>query len=146
MSGTDKIGVDESVPGENPRNTMLYPPSILDAFQSGAMMDLRVRFAMQLLTSSPLYQAPHGEAFKHVAEVADSALSLAEEFFIEAERRGWLKQTPTDPNDPAMAALIEQAKRQGIAGAHQQMSGQKAMREGVGAVQPAVPMLHPRGH
>lgn len=122
---------EATLPPKNPRDAMLYPPNILEAFGSGAMLDLRARFAMQLLYSSPYFH----ECPLTPVQCADEALDIAEQLFSEATRRGWVQ--PIDSTDEAMAALIAHAKRQGESGAAQQLHGAKTMQEAQSSVTPA---------
>jgi len=78
----------------------LYHQDALSSFQQGARLDLRVRVAIQLLTS------PIGaEIFKRYYEVLDSgvkvegglpavALDIAEHLFDVGAKRGWVTPMP----------------------------------------------------
>jgi hypothetical protein len=112
----------------------LYPPNILEAFSAGAMMDLRVRLAVQILAGGSI------DGAESAARNAVFALNIACSLIEEGERRGFVK--PLDQHTTGMADLIDHAKRQGEAGAHQQLHGGKVLRD----AQPTVGTVAPRGN
>ena len=66
--------------------TLKYPHNVLEGFGNGALLDLRVRMAMQLLTHSPMYA---GSAATNPDDVAAHALEVARCTLERAEGFGW---------------------------------------------------------
>lgn len=129
--------------GDPPRNTMLYPPNVLDAFQSGAMLDLRVRFAMQMLATSPMFADCMREVVSEKT-IALTALAIAETLFAQAYERGWCLPIPDGTDGPAMDALRAHTRRQADAGATGQLHGQKVAQDiQSGAIRTVSPIFPP---
>lgn len=128
-----------------------YPSNELDGFASGAMLDLRVRFAMNLLQHSPMFQGAFAEYGSAGAtdeqdaalpkEVATIALDTATELLDLAEKRGLVEQFndyDTEPTDRMRA----QAKRVAAWQVLQQLEAQRfAQNEqtGISRVMPMAP-------
>lgn len=78
---------------------MPLPHNDLDAFQFGANLDLRVRFAMELL-KSPMFQDYHvSTRMGGVDGAAIKALNVASDLFAEAEERGLIKPLDKELNE-----------------------------------------------
>lgn len=103
--------------------TMEYPTPLLNALADGAVIDVRLRFAMRLLEAPGFMR--HFETWdtEQRAAAAGAALDIAEALYAQAHTRGWIKPLPTDNNLPnAERAAVE---RSGIAQAAAQISGQR---------------------
>lgn len=111
---------------------MSYPQHILDGYSQGALLDFRMRFAMQLLSRTPMMgdELREGETPAHMS--ARFALDVAEALFAQAEARGMV--TPIDHAAGLPEELVQQAARLGAFQVFQQMGAQAAQR----AAQPAV--------
>ena len=130
--GGAKIGVADKPVGEQlaeamdekPRKPVTLPHNSLDGFQNGACLDLRVRFAMELL-KSPMF----GDMFNNVRPAITShlpsvsqppmishwALDIADELFAEADRRGLITPLLDFSDDAFLQAHVErQAKFQAL--------------------------------
>lgn len=129
-----------------------FPQNVLDAQQNGgAGFDVRLRFAMNLLTSSGIFnnlglqiETPmdgltavsgvgSGDIVKRAIEVSDA-------LFNQARDRGWIQ--PFDPNEPLSPALIEHAKRMGAFQYWQQMGANEQAQKNQPRVAPARPGLN----
>lgn len=117
-----------------------YPQQILDAFSQGALLDLRVRLAMQLLTNSPMFSLP--VPGKDNAETtAGMALDVSCALFDAAEKRGMV--APLDYDGKLPGNLISQAKRLGAFQFYQQMGANEAAKETAPTVVPVAPGRRP---
>ena len=124
--------------------TTKYPHNVLEGFGNGALLDLRVRFAMQLLTHSPMYantQVPPDDMACHALEVSRC-------LFERAETLGWIEPIPDLPE--ISPELADQARRTAEFQARQQVHGnavaQKMMEEAAPKVQPAGGRIFGNGH
>lgn len=113
-----------------------YPQHILDGFSNGTLLDLRARFAMNLLLQSSIFNEP-GEGRIDAEFVAKTALDVSDAFFKEATARGYVSSLPLDK--PLSAELCEQAKRIGAFEAFKQIGAQAT----IASLQPAVRPAHP---
>ena len=116
-----------------------YPHNVLEGFGNGALLDLRVRFAMQMCTHSPMIAvngAPPQELARAILDFADALMN-------EADARGWIDPIPADAEIDA--DLRDQAKRTAEYQASQQVHGNavatKMMQVGQPTVIPAWPRL-----
>lgn len=132
-----------------------YPQHILDGFSNGVLLDLRARFAMQLLTSSPIFAGiardneSHGGLeglARHVSfppGVAKAALDISEALFKEAEARGWV--TPIDHTQGLPEEVVNQAGRIGAFEVFKQIGAQAAAKAAQPMVAPVgVPGFRPK--
>lgn len=123
--------------------TTKYPHNVLEGFGNGALLDCRLRLAMNLLTYSPMFASP--EAGTEPRRIAELALEVVEELFSQADARGWIDPLP----DLAEIGpeLRDQAKRtaefQATQQVHGNMIGQSLMEAGQPKVIPVNPT--PRG-
>lgn len=127
-----------------------YPHNVLEGFGNGALLDLRVRLAMQILTHSPTLNIVHpdrlrdDESLLHAREVANMVLNLANELLSQAEARGWIEPLPDLPEIDG--PLKDQAMRTAEYQARQQVHGngvaQKIMQEDAPKVIPMVGGRH----
>lgn len=109
---------------------MKYPHNVLEGFSNGCILDLRMRFAMELLKGWDLYSS--APAFS-CDSISEEALSISESLFKKAEARGWVAPIPDDGELNRFVRM--QAKRTAKFQALQQVEGQKAMqRENNGAI------------
>lgn len=75
-----------TAPAPSPRDQMLYPTSLLVAVQDGAVLDQRMKFAMNLMIASTQ---------SGVAPIdAESAVAMADSLYEQAEERGWIQPLP----------------------------------------------------
>lgn len=116
-----------------------YPQNIIDATQNGGVgLDMRLRFAMQLLTSSPVFSGiatlggSQVDMDERSGNVAKRALEIADALFNQAQDRGWVQ--PFDQNEPLSPAIIEHARRVGAFEFHKQAGFQKEQQANVGKV------------
>jgi hypothetical protein len=114
---------EKSLPGGDetpPKAPIAMPHNILDGFNLGADLDLRVRFAMELL-KSPIFQ---GRALVSKGDQANSdtihvvtndpqyvgsatlALDIADELFAVAQERGLIKEIAGDSIDEHLKAHV----------------------------------------
>lgn len=152
--------MDNNIPAADAELAALgYPQHILDAFSQGALLDLRVRFAMQLLTNAPIFSgmaadvrdAATADARSRLDQVeramflprgiAKAALDIAQGLFDEAEARGMVK--PLDYDGKLPGNLISQAKRLGAFQFYQQMGANEAAKETAPTVVPVAPGRRP---
>lgn len=113
-----------------------YPQHILDGFSQGALLDLRVRFAMQLLTHSPMFASNDLVAFS-AEGAAQKALQVADAVLRLADEQGWIKDF--DNESPLPESLGLQAARMGAFEAFKQIGAQSALASARGVVAPAGP-------
>ena len=108
---------------------MEYPDNSLEGFRNGALLDLRVRYAMDLLKSEAVGLIgqiafdvdEEGDSGSSTRMVAEIALDLADAVLGCAEVRGWVK-----PLESGLSEAVErQAALTGAFGALQQVEGQK---------------------
>lgn len=113
---------------------MLYPHNVLEGFGNGCLMDYRVRVALNLLATSPIF---HGAAVacstpdawgKLPHDLTACALEMADELMRQGEAYGMVEPLPTD--DELASPLKKQAKRTGSYSAHQQIKGQEYAQRG----------------
>lgn len=109
--------------------TVKYPHNELEAFGTGAMLDLRVRFAFELLKHSYMYSRIEPiepkDAAVHALDTATALLELA-------EQRG-LVTAYDDENTEPSDRIRAQAKRTSAFQVLQQLEGQKfAQNEATG--------------
>lgn len=114
------------------REGVLYPHNVLEGFQNGCLLDLRVRLAVEI-AKSPVCQGMASMwnspilAADIPPQIAIFALNLAEAITAEAESRGWIQPLPTDTQ---LDDVVEsQAKRTGQFQAAQQHYAQKHMAD-----------------
>lgn len=104
-----------------------YPGDPVASFQTGAMIDLRARIALDLL-KTPLYAdlvklaATNEELQRQPGVIVGHVLELSGVFVAECERRGWVEPLPMD--------VADQEQRIGATGAiearlraHAELSG-----------------------
>jgi hypothetical protein len=126
---------------EGKARARVYPHNILEAFGNGCVLDLRVRFAMQLLTG-PMYANVVAEAAKvgpgvPPLDIAVHALDVSTALFEVSEARGLVEPLPDD--DGLNRQLMLQAARTARYSVWQQMAGgwvAAVVLPGVGAVGP----------
>ena len=111
-----------------------YPHNVLQGFDNGCLLDLRVRFAMSMLTHSPLFTG--GEGVPKVELIAKVALDVAQELFSQAEARGWIDPIPESAE--LDADLRDQAKRTAEFQARQQVHGNGVATKLMNDAAPAV--------
>src|SRR5580704_14231122 len=136
-------GPRAAVGADKPKAPLSYPQDIISGFAQGARLDLRVRFAMQLL-GSPLFEGLGLKADElalvkldpmvvSAAEMlAHRALDIATALLDEAEARGLV--TPIVPGEELDERTIEHLKRNGAAQVHQQAGANKAAQEAQGRI------------
>lgn len=113
---------------DKPSEPLRMPDNPLDGFRNGVCLDLRVRFAMELLAHSPMFQGMEGTA--KPKQVAEFALDLSTELFALADARGLIEPLDSPEGTQRMGDHIErqipyQAKLQvGI-----QQEGQRLQQE-----------------
>ena len=123
---------------------MDYPSNELEAFGTGAMLDLRVRMAIKFIETSPMF---HNALDLKVAEkdIAIIALNVATELMALAEAHGLV--TPYDDSDTEVSdRLRAQAQRTAKYQVVQQSEGQRAMQNeqsGISRVMPMAPGFKP---
>lgn len=135
MSLTE-IANDQAAGEESPKSPMKLQHNDLDGFQFGGNFDMRVRFAMQLLTS-PMFQGrtlvSSGKTpSKGVVQVvtadpqyegsATLALDIASELFDVAEQRGLITEITGDELDERIKSHF---RRVVAAQLYQQHEGQR---------------------
>lgn len=120
-------------------NGMAYPSNVLEGFGTGALLDLRVRFAMQLLTG-PLYANVVAEGVElgtgdNARAIAVHALDVSAAFFEVSEERGLVEPLPDD--DGLNRQLRLQAARTARYSVWQQLAGARVAAEEQPRVGPA---------
>lgn len=98
---------------------MKYPHNALEGFSNGCLMDLRMRFAMEVLKGGII-------ASGEPTTDARYAIALAGATFDCAEELGWV--SPLPDNGELNRALRMQARRSAKFQAAQQREGQVAMQ------------------
>lgn len=100
------------------------PQHVLDGHSQGALFDMRLRFAMTLLTTSPMY----AEASQPSPEkLVEHALQVSGELFKQAGDLGYI--TKINHNATLSDELINQAKRMGAFQLWQQVGANEAQKE-----------------
>lgn len=128
-----------------------YPHNILEGYGTGALLDLRVRLAINFLQHSPMVQEvtratlanlPAGKVGEAPMWVAKFALEVADELLKEGAARGYVSPLP-DPEDTTITAQDRaQAVRTARYSVLQQMAGAKvAQEEGAGQIIPVAPIV-----
>lgn len=119
--------------GDNlrPRSFIRFPSSSLTAINDGCVMDMRVKFAQQLLTT-PYFVEQHTK-FGEPRSAVCAALDIADELYKQAEGRALIK--PMDQSDLMSAAEIAHIRRSGIAQVIAQMAAQEYAQDTAGRVQ-----------
>lgn len=127
---------------------IMYPHNCLEAFGNGCLMDLRVRFAFELLKSPMFVGAGVPVADGLPAHTPNTcavfALELACELMAEASKRGLVQPLPEDGGE-LTPALRDQARRTASFQALQQIEGAKFVQDEQARVVPVAPGLHTRG-
>lgn len=110
----------------------LYRQNVLDGFPNGCLLDLRVRFALEILRGPLLQGIAGADGTFDPKVVAGIALDLTTELLALAESRGLVEPLPTDTNLPE--DVRQQAER--VAGFQvlQQLAGQRIAQREQGAV------------
>jgi hypothetical protein len=122
---------------------MAYPSNVLEGFGTGALLDLRVRFAMDLL-KSPLFSnvVAEGVEFRDdittAGGIAEHALDIAVALLAQAENRGLVESLPDD--DGLNRQLRLQAARTARYSVWQQLAGARVAAEEQPRVGPVGPL------
>jgi hypothetical protein len=117
---------------------MKYPSNVLEGFGTGALLDLRVRLAVDFL-KSPMFTHTdriHGPDAAHVLAVF--ALDVAAELLAVSESRGLVEPLPDD--DGLNRQLRLQAARTARYSVWQQLAGARVAAEEQPRVGPAGPL------
>lgn len=131
------------------KDEVKYPHNVLEGFANGCLLDFRARVALQLLTSSPVFQGVAlGTQIDRAPQLpkylAGMALELADELLKQAAEKGWVDPIPN--NDEISASLRKQARRTAEYQVQQQLHGNRiAQEEQSGRVVPVAPQIQ-RGH
>jgi len=118
-----------------------YPSNELDGFASGAITDLRLRIAIDLLKAPGIFPVAEATEGAAAISVVGFVLDVAGLLIHEAEQRGWIQQF-SDEGDLSRHLRL-QAKRTARFQVAQQMEAQRAAREQASNL--AVPMATPMG-
>jgi hypothetical protein len=113
----------------------LYPHNVLEGFGMGALLDFRVRLAIDFLKAPVLTYL--GTDCLSAVDLARGALDLADEVLKQGRARGWVTDLPRGKDIDE--ALREQAARTARYQVVQQTEGQKAASEEQGQVVPVRP-------
>lgn len=136
-------------------NEVKYPHNALEGFANGCLLDMRVRIAIELLKSSPIFSGGVGviamsEDPAHAAErapkdFASMALDVATELLRLGAERGLVDPLPADDGELS-PSLRSQAKRTASFQVLQQMEGQKFGQREQDQVIPQAPgrLVNPR--
>jgi hypothetical protein len=103
-----------------PTKPIAMPHNCLDGFNLGADLDLRVRFAMELL-KSPIFGGAISDGSNEKG-VAISALDIADHLFAVAQMRGLIKEISGDHVDEHIKAHV---RRQVDFDLYRQSEGQR---------------------
>lgn len=117
---------------------MKYPGNLLNEFENGCSMDLRLKLAIEFLKAgiAPNY-LPDGT---HSTELqARAALDLSEALLAEAEKRGLVAPLPDHSDLPPN--LLRQIERNIAAQVYQQMEGQRAAQNAASGIVVARPVM-----
>lgn len=128
-----------------------YPHNILEGYGTGALLDLRVRLAINFLQNSPMVQEvtratlsnlPKDKVGEAPMWIAKFALEVADELLKEGAARGYVDPLP-DPEDTGITAQDRaQAVRTARYSILQQIAGPKiAQEEGAGQIIPVAPIV-----
>ena len=123
-----------------------YPHNILEGFGIGALLDLRVRLAIDFIKTSPLVGAlvnPDGSGVT-AAAVATFSLELCDELLKQGASRGWVEPLPTDSDLDDQVRL--QARRTARFNVLQQAAMQEIGRDEAARVVPLAPAFPPGRH
>ena len=129
-------GTVETGPGTPNKEMRKLRDNPLDGFRNGACLDLRVRFAMELLKSQMASNSVLGDE----ANAAGTVLRLADELFAQAEEHGWIAPLPDATDTEISDDLRAQAKRTADYQVIQQIEGGKTQQR------EASRQLTPAGH
>jgi hypothetical protein len=117
-----------------------YPDNVLEGYRNGCLLDLRVRFAMQLM-QGPMFancvtdavgQMTPDEIDALPGMMSGLALDTAVALLADAEARGLVEALPTGAE--IGGELLDQAKRTALFQVVQQLSGQAAAADEQGKV------------
>ncbi len=108
-----------------------YQDNALEGFRNGCLLDLRVRWAFELLRGGAL-----SDVDDTPAGVASYALDVATELLALAESRGLVEALPADGGE-LTPALMDQARRTASFQALQQIEGQRFGQDYQNRVMPA---------
>lgn len=114
LNRDDPAGVVERLVGANqqkveaPPAQKLYPQNVIEGIGNGCLLDLRVRMAINMLTSSPMFAGGVSDVIGGTM-AARIALDCATELLRLAEERGLVQPLPDDDNLNRQARL--QARR-----------------------------------
>ena len=114
------------------KDGMKYSHNVLEGFGNGCLTDYRVRIALNLLATSPMFG---GDWVGTPAQAATQALDVAAEVMAQAEVRGWVAPIPDDAE--LNAPLRKQARRTAQYQVLQQIEGQKVAKEEADRVVPS---------
>lgn len=127
-----------------------YPHNVLEAFGTGAILDLRVRLAVNWIQHSPavaevakavVLGTPAHQSNDIPAWIAHFALELADQLLEQGAERGWVEGLP-DPKDTKLDdQLRAQAMRTARYNVLQQILGNKAAQEEQGGIIPVAPVI-----
>jgi|SRR5580692_1475326 hypothetical protein len=108
VGGTD--GTTDAGPARG--SNVKYPHNVLEGFAMGALLDLRVRVAVDLV-KSPMFEGAYArDSHPHAIDaVAEFALSVAGALFDQAEARGWIEPIPGNEDVDLPDSLRAQALR-----------------------------------
>jgi hypothetical protein len=111
---------------------MAYPSNVLEGFGTGALLDLRVRLAMDLLRTSPMFTnflpLSSGESLEQApGMLAVLALDVATALLAVSEARGLVEPLPDD--DGLNRQLRLQAARTARYSVWQQLAGARVASE-----------------
>jgi hypothetical protein len=111
---------------------MAYPSNVLEGFGTGALLDLRVRLAMDLLRTSPMFTnflpLSSGESLEQApGMLAVLALDVATALLAVSEARGLVEPLPDD--DGLNRQLRLQAARTARYSVWQQLAGARVAAE-----------------
>lgn len=128
----------ETGPGTPNKEMRRLRDNALDGFRNGACLDLRVRFAMELLTHSPIFvnflsENPQRVESKLASEIA---LDIASDLFRLAEDRGLIE--PFAPMDDFLRGHIERQVAYQLAITKEQAKQQDQSIRVAGAVHSAI--------
>ncbi len=133
---------------DEPVGQKLYRHNVLEGFGNGCLLDLRVRLAIELLKSSPMFSCvvpalwpedvPRGATPE---QLAGYALDVAVELMRDAEKRGFVEDLPKDEGLNRQLRL--QSARTARYQVWQQMAGQRVAAEDAARVSPVSPGFDP---
>jgi hypothetical protein len=100
-----------------------YFGDVLQQFQNGVQMDLRVRLAIEFVKAAPAVFYPNSDGCENVSK----ALDMADELLSQGEARGWIKPLPED--NELNTSLRRHLERNVRAQAFSQAAGQRMAAE-----------------